>query len=137
MSSLPRILLVEDNPGDVELLRQAFEEGHYRVEIIAAHDGRQALRLIEEAASSEEPLYGIFVLDLNVPIINGSELLTRIKSDPRLRSIPTVVLTSSTSPTDRDLSERLQASAFLIKPQSVGDYAAIARMLWSHIERPR
>jgi len=136
MSSLPRILLVEDNPGDVELLRQAFEDGQYRVEIIAAQDGRRALRLIEEAASSDTALYGIFVLDLNVPIINGAELLTRIKSDPRLRSIPTVVLTSSTSPSDRNLSERLQASAFLVKPQSAGDYAAIARMLWSHIERP-
>ena len=137
MSSLPRILLVEDNPGDVELLRQAFTDGHYHVEIVAAHDGRQALRLIDEAAAAAEPPYGIFVLDLNVPIINGADLLTRIKSDPRLRSIPTVVLTSSTSPTDRDQSERLQASAFLVKPQSVGDYAAIARMLWSHIERPR
>ncbi len=133
----PRLLLVEDNPGDVELLRLAFEEAGREVEIITARDGREAIRLLDQAAEPGGPTYGIIVLDLNVPIVNGIELLARIKSDPRLRGLPTVVLTSSASPVDRGTSERLQANAYLIKPISFGDYAAITKLLWSHIDRPR
>ena len=75
MAALPRMLLVEDNPGDVELLRQAFEEAHYKIDIIAASDGRRAMRLLDEAASASEQSYNIIILDLNVPYINGMELL--------------------------------------------------------------
>jgi CheY-like chemotaxis protein len=137
MASLPRILLVEDNPGDVELLRQAFEEARHTIEIVAASDGRRAMRLLNEAAALPEQPYGIIILDLQVPFINGLELLKRIKGDERLKNVPTVVLTSSSNPADREQSQALQPSAYLIKPQSIGDYAAITRVLWSHLEHPR
>jgi CheY-like chemotaxis protein len=131
----PRLLLVEDNPGDVELLRLAFDEAGHEVEIVTARDGREALKILEQAGKMPCPPFGIIVLDLNVPIINGIELLARIREDPRLAAVPTVVLTSSSSPVDRGTSVRLQASAYLIKPVSFGDYAAITKLLWSHLDK--
>lgn len=137
MPDRPRLLLVEDNPGDVELLRLAFEEAGRHLEIESARDGREAMRLIDAASAAATPPYRLIILDLNVPIINGIELLARIKRDPRLAMVPTVILTSSSSPADRGTSERLQADAYLIKPISFGDYAAITNLLWGYLHGSR
>src|SRR5438270_7247154 len=95
------ILLVEDNPGDVRLLREAFKEGGLGSKLHVAHDGEQAMAFLNRTgAYANSPRPSLLLLDLNLPGKKGRELLSEMKRDAKLKSIPVLVLSSSADPED-------------------------------------
>jgi CheY-like chemotaxis protein len=113
-----RILLVEDNPDDVELTLKAFEKHRFVNEIIVARDGEEALNLLfpEDDSISEPCIPDLVLLDLKLPKVDGLEVLRRIKSNPRAKLIPVVVLTSSKEEKDLTESYRLGVNSYIRKP---------------------
>jgi CheY-like chemotaxis protein len=109
-----RILLVEDNAGDAELMRLALTEAQPGCQLLVATDGEQALELLLRGN-----LPDLVLLDLNLPRLSGHELLADLRAsrDPRLRRLPVVVLTSSAAPDDVQRSYDLFASSHIVKPQ--------------------
>lgn len=116
------ILHVEDNPGDARLLREAFHEEGIKAEILGAEDGEAALSMLRT-----QPGPQLIVLDLNLPKMNGEEVLARLKSDPDLRKIPVIVLSSSRDPKDILASYNNHANCYISKPSSYEEFVAIAK----------
>lgn len=126
-SDLPiRILLVEDDPGDVLLVREALSEsGESKVEV--ASNGEQALAHLHDLHPSDHP--DLILLDLNLPRLGGLDVLEKIKRDENLRSIPVVVLTTSCAETDVESSYRLHANAYVCKPAEVDRFLVAVRLI--------
>jgi chemotaxis family two-component system response regulator Rcp1 len=117
------IMLVEDNPGDIRLMQELLSSPGMGVRILVAHDGVEALEmLMHRGTYADIPLPDFILLDLNLPRMDGRELLAYLKADPSLKSIPVVVLTSSQAATDIVKSYELRASAYLCKPQELAEY---------------
>jgi len=111
------VLLVEDDPGDVLMTREAFEERHVADRLHVVSDGVLAVQFLRRTDSfATVPRPGLILLDLNLPRRNGLEVLAELKADQSLHSIPVVVLTSSQSEQDILRSYSLHASAFVTKP---------------------
>ncbi len=111
------VLLVEDDPGDVLMTREAFE--HYQIanSLYVVGDGEQAMHFLHKTGDySQVPTPGLILLDLNLPRRNGLEVLAELKSDSRLLSIPVVVLTTSQAQEDILRSYTLHANAYISKP---------------------
>lgn len=121
----PHILLVEDNPGDVRLVLEALKEVESAGSITVVSDGGQALALLQGSRGERRP--DIILLDLNLPRENGKQVLERIKGDPKLRRIPVIILTSSTSPHDIDASYDLQANCYVIKPFRLEEFIQVVQ----------
>lgn len=133
------ILLVEDNPDDVELTLEALKENGVTNPIIVANDGARALEEIFGNGSAASPLPMLVLLDLNLPKIGGIEVLRRIRSDPRTRTLPVVVLTSSTEERDLVESYRLGANSYVRKPVEFEEFHAATRQLsmyWLVLNEP-
>jgi CheY-like chemotaxis protein len=116
---LGRILLVEDNPEDVELTMTALEEYNLANEVVVAHNGEEALDYLYcrgkyESRPSDNP--AVMLLDLKLPKVNGLEVLQQVKSDDKLKMIPVVVLTSSREEKDLVTSYKLGVNAYVVKP---------------------
>ena len=112
-----QILLVEDNPSDVELITTAFEDCKFEHDINSASDGEEALDyLYQRGKHDNAPRPDLILLDLNLPRQNGQEVLEVIKNDPALRSIPVIILTSSQAEKDIVRSYNLHANCYIIKP---------------------
>jgi two-component system, chemotaxis family, response regulator Rcp1 len=110
-------LLVEDNPGDVRLTVEAFRDADPSIELHVSRDGVEALeylRQVLEDKNARRP--DIILLDLNLPKMHGRDVLAHIKEDDRLKTIPTVILTTSNAETDIEESYQLQANCYLNKP---------------------
>jgi CheY-like chemotaxis protein len=131
MSKLSRpaeILLVEDNPGDVELIAEALREGGVLNHVSVTNDGEQAANFLDRAPGFEDaPRPDLILLDLNLPKKSGFELLREIKGSPELSRIPVVILTSSEA--DRDIlkSYELRANCFISKPVDVDEFLETVR----------
>ena len=111
------VLLVEDNPGDVRLTREAFRDVNRSVRLHVAGDGVEAMSFLLRTGDNEAaPRPALVLLDLNLPRMDGREVLARIKADEGLKTIPTVIVTTSDIPADVLTSYRLQANAYLRKP---------------------
>ena len=112
------ILVVDDEPGDVELVRLALAEGRFLCRTSVAINGRQALAFLrkEAPAHAEAPTPDLVLLDLNMPQMNGREVLAAMKSDPALARIPVVVLTTSDVERDIAISYDLGAAGYVTKP---------------------
>jgi CheY-like chemotaxis protein len=142
MSALGRILLVEDDPKDVELTLTALEEYHLANEVVVTRDGEEALDYLYRRGafsnrSNDNP--AVLLLDLKLPKIDGLEVLQRIKSDDRLRLIPVVVLTSSHEEKDMVASYRLGVNAYVVKPVDFHEFVNAIRELgifWAIINEP-
>ena len=123
MSEPVEILLVEDNPGDVRLTEEAFREGRIDNNLHVAADGVEALAFLEQRGEYEDaPRPDLVLLDLNLPRMNGDELLAELKADPELRRIPVIVLTSSAAEEDIVTSYELHANAYLTKPVDPAEF---------------
>jgi CheY-like chemotaxis protein len=111
------VLLVEDNPGDVWLMQEAFREVNRSIHLHVAYDGVEAMSYLKhEGAHAQAPRVDIILLDLNLPKMDGREVLARIKQDDSLKTIPTLILTTSAAQADIVKSYQLQANCYLSKP---------------------
>lgn len=130
-----RILLIEDNPGDSLIIEEAFSESGADCEIETARDGEVAMAKL--LANGDEPQAyrpDLILLDLNLPKMNGHEVLTWIKEHERLRSIPVIVLTSSRAGRDVSAAYKLHCNAYFCKPTSFGESVQLIRLIadfWS------
>lgn len=124
------ILLVEDNPGDVRLTREALHEAKMANNLHVAGDGVEALHFLrreEEHAGAPRP--DLILLDLNLPKKSGREVLEEVKEDPDLRRIPVVVLTTSEAEQDIVRSYELHANAYVKKPVDFGSFIDVVRAI--------
>jgi len=113
------ILLAEDNPADVYLIREALKQHEVRCDLRIASDGREVLSLI----SSENQAHpDLIILDLNLPRHDGIEILQRLRSNHSLSGVPVVILTSSDSPRDRVTATQLGATRYLSKPSNLEQF---------------
>ena len=132
MSTLGRILVVEDDPNDVELTLTALEEYNLANEVIVARDGEEALDYLYcrgnfKARSNDNP--AVLLLDLKLPKRNGLEVLRQIKSDEKLKLIPVVVLTSSHEEKDVVASYKLGVNAYVVKPVDFHEFVNAVKEL--------
>lgn len=109
------ILLIEDNPLDIDLTKRAFKKRHFINPITVARDGEEALAFIEKW-EKEEPLPLIILLDLKLPKVHGLEVLRHLKRHDDFRVIPVIVLTSSSDDSDIKTAYELGASSYIVKP---------------------
>jgi two-component system, chemotaxis family, response regulator Rcp1 len=124
------VLLVEDNPGDVRLTREAFREVNRTVRLHLASDGVEALAFLgRQGAHLHAPRPDLILLDLNLPKMNGRDVLAKIKADSSLKMIPTIVLSSSEADADVLMSYQLQANCYLRKPAQLGAFDSIVRSI--------
>ena len=128
MSDKVRILLVEDNPGDVELTRENLEVCKLLHEMHVAVDGVEAMEFLRRKGKYKDaPRPDLVLLDLNLPRMDGREVLAEMKGDSALRRIPVVVLTSSSAEEDVLKSYDLHASAIVTKPVDLDGFGKIVR----------
>jgi len=120
-----KILLAEDNPADVYLIRTALKESGVDVPIEVANDGRDVLRMIDEENGKALGGVRLVILDLNLPRHDGIEILQRLREIENMTRVPVVVLTSSDSPRDRILATELGATRFLRKPSRLEEFMAL------------
>jgi chemotaxis family two-component system response regulator Rcp1 len=124
------VLLVEDNPADVRLTREALAEGKVRNNLHVAGDGVAALEFLRrEGPHADAPHPDLILLDLNLPRKNGREILAEIKEDDALRRIPVVVLTTSEDEEDILRSYQLHANCYVTKPVGLEQFLAVVRQI--------
>lgn len=124
------ILLIEDNPGDVRLTREAFRDSRVHNRLHVAADGVEAMAFLRrEGAFASAPRPDLVLLDLNLPKKPGREVLHEIKSDPHLATIPVVVLTTSASDEDILLSYQLHANCYISKPVDLDKFMKIVHSI--------
>jgi CheY-like chemotaxis protein len=142
MDKLGRILMVEDDPKDVELTLTALEEYHLANEVVVARDGQQALDYLYcrgEFSGRSQGNPAVMLLDLKLPKVDGLEVLQKIKSDERLKMIPVVVLTSSQEEKDMMRSYSLGVNAYVVKPVDFHEFVNAVKELgafWAVINEP-
>jgi CheY-like chemotaxis protein len=120
------LLLVEDGPENVQILREAMRTCAVPCEIIVVEDGAVALRRLEQYRMGEMPrLPDLILLDLSLPNISGQEILRTLKGDPKLKTIPVIVLSDCTNQDEIDGSYRLHANAYVVKPERWDDFVRL------------
>jgi two-component system, chemotaxis family, response regulator Rcp1 len=124
------VLLVEDSPGDVRLTEEAFREANEAIHLHVAADGVEAMSFLRrEGAHAQAPRPDLILLDLNLPRMDGREVLARIKDDESLKTIPTVILTTSDAEADIVTSYQLQANCYLTKPVQMTAFDALVKSI--------
>ncbi|WP_119066929.1 response regulator [Rubrobacter indicoceani] len=135
-----KILLVEDDQNDVDLTLEAFRRNRISNEIFVLRDGAEALDYLFGADGREGPdSPSLILLDLKLPKVDGLEVLAEIKGDPRLKTIPTVMLTSSREEKDLMKSYDLGANAYVVKPVDFMDFVEAVReigLFWAVLNQP-
>ncbi len=123
-----RILLVEDNPGDIELTREALRVSKITNQLAVVQDGKTALEYLE-AREAQSELPDLILLDLNLPGMSGTEVLAYIKNQPGMSRIPIVILTSSQAETDIVRSYDLHANCYVTKPIDFTQFIHVVRTI--------
>jgi CheY-like chemotaxis protein len=124
------VLLVEDSPGDVRLTQEAFREANESIHLHVAVDGVEAMAFLRhEGAHKLAPRPDLILLDLNLPKMDGREVLARIKGDESLKIIPTVILTTSGAEADVVKSYQLQANCYLNKPVQLDAFESLVKSI--------
>jgi two-component system, chemotaxis family, response regulator Rcp1 len=122
------VLLVEDSPGDVRLTREAFRDANQSIHLHVAADGVEAMAFLRQAGVYvDAPRPDLILLDLNLPKMDGRQVLALIKADPKLKTIPTVVLTTSELEADVATSYQLQVNCYLSKPAQWDAFATLVK----------
>lgn len=123
------ILLVDDNEGDILLTREALEEARIINRISIAYDGMQAIDLLKKAARVGGDMPDLILLDINLPKMNGTEVLSNIKTDPDLKRIPVIILTTSSSEKDILASYENYANCYITKPVDLERFMDVVRTI--------
>lgn len=142
MKGSKHILLVEDNPKDIELTLNALEECNLTDEVVIAHDGAEALEhLFHRESFSKSPAENpvVILLDLNMPKLGGIQVLEKIKSDEKMKFIPVIIFTSSRKPSDLEKCYKLGVNAYVVKPVHFTQYKETIKQIgifWALINEP-
>jgi CheY-like chemotaxis protein len=124
------VLLVEDDPGDELMTREAFEDHKIGNQLYVARDGEEALDFLYRRGNfADAPAVDLVLLDLNLPKYDGRQVLERIRADPELTHLPVVVLTTSSAEEDIMRSYKLHANAYVTKPVDINDFIAAVRQI--------
>ncbi len=124
------LLLIEDNPGDIKLIQETLKENRFLTELTVITDGEEALNFLKRRGEYEfEPHPDLILLDLNLPKLNGQEILAEIKKDEELKRIPVIVLTSSTEENDIYKSYNLNANCYISKPVDLDNFIKVIRSI--------
>ncbi len=126
-----RILLAEDNPGDVLLLREALANSAIICELMVAEDGQKAIALLQAVAADVTRLPDLIILDVNLPKHNGGEVLAQVRGDPAFSLVPVLMLTSSASPADQATASRLGANLYIQKPSDLDAFLGLGKVIAS------
>ncbi|MBD1836879.1 response regulator [Coleofasciculus sp. FACHB-64] len=142
MKELKRILLVEDSPNDVELTLAALEENHLANEVVVVRDGEEALDYLYRRGIFKLRIEGnpvVVLLDLKLPKVDGLEVLAQLKSDPTMKVIPIVMLTSSREEQDLIRSYDLGVNAYVVKPVDFHEFVNAIKeigLFWAVVNQP-
>jgi chemotaxis family two-component system response regulator Rcp1 len=124
------VLLVEDSPGDVRLTREAFRDANGAIHLNVANDGVEAMAFLRKTGKHvDAPRPDLILLDLNLPKMDGREVLAHIKDDESLKMIPTVIRTTSDSEADIVKSYQLQANCYLSKPVQLDAFESLVKSI--------
>jgi len=124
------VLLVEDSPGDVRLTQEAFRDANQSILLHVASDGVEAMAFLRrEGVHAQAPRPDLILLDLNLPKMDGREVLAHIKEDDNLKTIPTVILTTSDEESDIVKSYQLQANCYLTKPVQLDAFESLVKSI--------
>lgn len=123
-----KVLIVEDNPGDVELAKEALRETSLTLDLHVAEDGEEALDFLRQEPP-DAPRTDLVLLDLNMPKVSGHEVLEEMKNDPELRLIPVVVFTSSAAREDIEAAYDRYANCYITKPGDLDDLVDVVRSI--------
>lgn len=124
------VLLVEDSPGDVRLTKEAFRDANTSIHLNVAVDGVEAMAFLKrQGVHADAPRPDLILLDLNLPKMDGREVLAHIKADADLQAIPTVILTTSDAESDIVKSYRLHANCYLSKPVQLDAFESLVRSI--------
>jgi two-component system, chemotaxis family, response regulator Rcp1 len=124
------VLLVEDSPGDVRLTQEAFREANRTIHLQVTADGVEAMAFLRQQGKHvDAPRPNLILLDLNLPKMDGREVLARIKDDESLKAIPIVILTTSDSEVDIVKSYKLQANCYLCKPVQLHEFESLVKSI--------
>ena len=124
------VLLVEDSPGDVRLTQKAFRDANKSIHLHVASDGVEAMAFLRrEGIHAQAPRPELILLDLNLPKMDGREVLARIKEDANLKTIPTVILTTSEAEADIANGYQLQANCYLSKPVELDAFESLVKSI--------
>ena len=130
------VLLADDDPGDCLLTRKALDEAQVSRPLHIVHDGAELMDYLKRRGKyvdpADAPRPALILLDLNMPNVSGTEFLERLASEPQLRSIPVVVLTTSDEERDIQSSYELGANAYMVKPSAFRDMVKMAELLKAH-----
>ena len=124
------VLLVEDSPGDVRLTQEAFRDANSSIHLSVASDGVEAMAFLKRTGPhANAPRPDLILLDLNLPKMDGREVLAHIKENEDLKTIPTVILTTSDAESDIVKSYQLQANCYLTKPVQLDNFEALVKSI--------
>jgi CheY-like chemotaxis protein len=126
----PEILMVDDNPADIDLTSEVLAQGKQRFHVNAVSDGTEAISFLRRQGKyAEAPSPDLVVLDLNLPCKDGRQVLSDIKADPVLAKIPVVIFTTSQANSDITRSYELGANCYLRKPDNLSDFVAVVQSM--------
>ena len=124
-----RVLIVEDSPSDVRLIREALRDSDLVVHLSVCKDGAEALEFLQQAKNDPHVLPDIILLDLNLPRKSGHEVLDEIKHDARLKKIPVLIMSSSDDERDLAAAYELNANCYIRKPSDLHEYEKVVRAI--------
>ncbi len=129
------ILLIEDNPADVTLVREALEEYGVEGELLVVKDGETAMLLVQEIDSEEHKCPDLFIVDLNIPKRPGSEVIERMRRSAKCNQAAIAILSSSDSLRDHEDAKRLGVSRYLRKPTRLDDFLRLGEIFKAMLNR--
>ncbi len=138
MLELRYILLIEDNPLDIDLTKRAFARRHLADPLVIAHDGEEAMQYIDEWETGKQPP-SLILLDLKLPKIDGLDVLARLKQHAQYKKIPVVILTTSGEDRDVQSAYALGANSYIVKPVSFEKFIEVAERIesyWGALNQP-